>query len=173
MTEHDDAPAAGEDPFPAPEVSTPDTGQVPDEISRSVRIAAPRETVWALITEPGWYINDGEYREHAIVRTGDVATVTDPVHGEFTIATEHLDPPHRAGFRWLGGEVGPLEDFPSTTVEFTLQEEDGGTLLTVRERGFAGISEDPAVREQRHLDNLEGWEQELEVARTVCEARAR
>lgn len=150
------------------------TEDVPDEIRRGILVDAEPEAVWALVAEPGWYINDGTYREHEITVGEDgVATVVDPVHGSFQIGTELLDPPRRAVFRWLGGDAGELADFPANTIEFTLDPQDGGgVLLTVRETGFAGLTEDAALRRRRFEENSAGWEQELEVARAVLAARS-
>ena len=146
---------------------------VPDEIVRSILIRADLPTVWGLVSEPGWFINDGAYVEHRIETLPDgLSRVTDPVHGTFDVRTDLLDPPHRAVFRWLGGEIGPLGENPANTVEFTLEAQDDGVLLTVRERGFAGITSDAAARRRRYEDNLTGWELELGVARTVAEQRA-
>ena len=58
---------------------------VPDEIVHSVLIDASAETVFAVIREPGWFINDGEYREHEITTSGPVTRVVDPVHGSFQL----------------------------------------------------------------------------------------
>lgn len=164
-------------PHPGPSTAetatgAPATDDVPDEIVRSVRIAADLQTVWDLVSEPGWFINDGEYTEHRITIEGDRARVVDPVHGEFEIGTDLLDPPHRAVFRWLGGEAGELDEFPSNTIEFTLEPDGDAVVLTVRESGFAGLTEDQVVRRRRFEENREGWAQELEVARRVVESRA-
>ncbi|MGP9536434.1 SRPBCC domain-containing protein [Brachybacterium sp. AOP43-C2-M15] len=147
------------------------TDDVPDEILRSIHVAASAETVFDVISEPGWFINDGEYREHRITREGPTAIVVDPVHGGFQIGTVELDPPRRAVFRWLSGVAGALEDGPATTIEFTIEPEGEGVRLTVRETGFAGISTD-AERRARYEDNLGGWIEELDVARVQAEARA-
>lgn len=143
---------------------------VPDEIVRSIRIAASAETVYVIISEPGWFINDGQYREHEITTEGGVSRVVDPVHGSFDIGTIELDPPRRAVFRWRGGEVGSLEEFPANTIEFTIEPVGEGVLLTVRETGFAGISTDAAERRKRFEDNTQGWLEELGIARTLAEA---
>jgi hypothetical protein len=82
-----------------------------------------------------------------------------------------LDPPRRAVFRWLGGEVGALEESPANTIEFTIADEEGGVRLTVRETGFAGISTDAAERRARFEANDTGWREELAVAKTQAEAR--
>lgn len=156
MTEESGVPITGDD--------------VPDEIIRSIHIAADAHTVWGIISEPGWFINDGTYTDHEITTENGVTRVVDPTHGEFIIGTEELDPPHRAVFRWLGGVAGPLDDFPSNTIEFTIQHDGEGVLLTVRERGFAGIGDDAAERRRRFEDNTQGWVMELDVARKLAEA---
>ncbi|MFC7374867.1 MULTISPECIES: SRPBCC domain-containing protein [unclassified Brachybacterium] len=148
------------------------TDDVPDEIMRSIHIDASAETVFAIISEPGWFINDGEYRPHEIEIDGDVARVVDPVHGEFSLGIEALEPPRRAVFTWLGGQAGAFDDCPKNTVEFTIEPDGNGVQLTVRERGFAEISSDAAVRRERFEDNTKGWIEELAVARTLAEASA-
>lgn len=145
---------------------------VPDEIVRTIHIDASAETVFAIISEPGWFINDGEYRRHEIESDGGVSRVVDPVHGEFSFGVEVLEPPRRAVFRFLGGVAEALEDFRDNTIEFTIEPDGEGVRLTVRERGFAGISSDAAVSRRRFEENTSGWLEELEVARTLAERAA-
>jgi uncharacterized protein YndB with AHSA1/START domain len=146
---------------------------VPDEIVRSVLIHASAETVFAVIREPGWFINDGEYREHKITRHGPVTEVLDPVHGRFQLGIEAHEPPNRIFFRWLGGGLGEISDAPNNTVEFVI--DPAGTAkrnlvqLTVRERGFAKLGLDEAVRRRNYEENLRGWEQQLGIARELAE----
>lgn len=151
------------------------TEDVPDEIVRSITIAAPAERVFALVSEPGWFINDGTYREHELTDLGGGRTrVLDPVHGAFVIETVTLAAPRRAEFRWIDGDGesgGDAAAEPaSTTVEFTIAPHGDGVELTVRESGFASLPGDAAVRRRRFEENTEGWIEELDVARTVCEA---
>lgn len=148
------------------------TDDVPDEIVRSIRIDAEAQTVWGIVSEPGWFINDGEWTEHEITTEGDVSRVVDPVHGEFSIRTVELDPPRRAVFRWLGGQVGSVDEFPSNTIEFTVEPQGSGVVLTVRETGFAGLSSDAVVRRQRFEENSAGWATELDLARRRAENQA-
>ncbi|MCY1658721.1 SRPBCC domain-containing protein [Dietzia sp. SL131] len=148
------------------------TDDVPDEIVRSIRIDAEAQTVWGIVSEPGWFINDGEWTEHEITTEGDVSRVVDPVHGEFSIRTVELDPPRRAVFRWLGGQVGSVDEFPSNTIEFTVEPQGSGVVLTVRETGFAGLSSDAVVRRQRFEENSAGWATELDLARRRAEDQA-
>ncbi|UVE93991.1 SRPBCC domain-containing protein [Dietzia sp. B32] len=147
------------------------TDDVPDEIVRTIHIDAGAQTVWGIVSEPGWFINNGEWAEHEITTEGDVSHVVDPVHGEFSIRTVELDPPRRAVFRWLGGQIGDVDEFPSNTIEFTVEPRGDGVVLTVRETGFAGLSRDAVVRRQRFEENSAGWEAELDIARRRAEDR--
>lgn len=74
-------------------------------------------------------------------------------------------------FRWLGGLAGSLDEYPSNTIEFTVEPEGGGVRLTVRESGFAGISDDAATRRRRFEENTQGWAEELGIARALAESR--
>ena len=40
--------------------------QIPDTIEREILINAPMERVWALVSEPGWFINAGQIRAHGL-----------------------------------------------------------------------------------------------------------
>ncbi len=149
------------------------TDDVPDEIVRTIRIAASAETVWSIVSEPGWFINDGGYRAHEIEVDGDVARVTDPVHGTFELRTDVLEPPRRVVMRWLGGDPGALADTPANIVEFTLEPDGDGVLLTVRETGFASLDADAVTRRRRFEANDTGWVEELTLARTLAEQGGR
>jgi uncharacterized protein YndB with AHSA1/START domain len=137
-----------------------------DRIEKSIDIAAPADRVFEFVSEPGWFINDGEYRAHEIERDGDVSLVRDPVHGDFGILTVALEPPGRAAFRWVGEGAG------STLVEFSVEAHDGGTRLSVVESGFASLPGSDADRRAAYEGNSQGWDIELEVARAACETLA-
>jgi len=153
--------------------SLPADVPVPDEIVHSVLIDASAEKVFAVVREPGWFINDGEYREHEITTSGPVTHVVDPVHGSFQLAIEAHEPPNRVAFRWLGGGLGEISDAPNNTVEFVI--DPAGTAarnrvrLTVRERGFAKLGLDEAVRRRNYEENLHGWQLELDLAKRLAE----
>lgn len=144
----------------------------PDAIEREIFIRADAERVWTLISEPGWYINDGAIVPHRIERTGELDVVHDPVHGAFPVRTLRLDRPRYAAFRWEGGDLkGTMaKDEPTTLVEFWIEERAGGVLLCVRESGFAALAVDEAQRRKNHEDNSKGWDIELEAARSFLEA---
>ncbi len=69
-----------------------------------------------------------------------------------------MTPPTRFAWRWHPGRVDPAVDYAKetrTTVTFTLQPADGGTLLQVSETGFDEVS--LARRASVYKDNTNGW----------------
>ncbi|HKX68491.1 MAG TPA: SRPBCC domain-containing protein [Intrasporangium sp.] len=144
---------------------------IPNTIERQIEIAAPIERVWALVSGPGWWINEGEIREHEIEQAEGHAVVHDETHGAFPIETIELREPVYASFRWLAshdGEHGSAH-IP-TVVEFTLEPSDRGVMVRVVETGFAaGDEADAAARAAAHRDNSQGWDIELTAARAHLE----
>lgn len=148
-------------------MSTP----VPDSIERSIDISADAERVFALVSRPGWWINEGAVVENIVETVGDVSTVTHAKYGEFRIRTVESRPPRYVSFRWLGGDLANEElDVPGTLVEFWVEERQaGGVTLRVLESGFSTL---PVTEEQRRKnveDNTKGWEEELAAARAFVE----
>lgn len=141
-----------------------------DRIERQVDINATAERVWGLVSRPGWFINDGRVVDHRIEEVGDGEhLVHDPTHGEFRIRTEKLDPPHYAAFRWTGGEADQHIEQRSTLVEFWIRERPGGVTLKVLESGFDKLGVTEEERRRQVADNTEGWETELEAARSLLD----
>ena len=151
-------------------MSTP----VPDSIERSIDISADAERVFALVSRPGWWINEGAVVENIVETVGDVSTVTHAKYGEFRIRTVESRPPRYVSFRWLGGDQAneALESVPGTLVEFRVEERTGGVTLHVRESGFAALPVSDEKRRKNIEDNTTGWEEELRAAKTFVEGRA-
>lgn len=142
-----------------------------DAIEREVQINAPIARVWALVSEPGWWINDGEIREHELradpERPG-VTIVTDPQHGAFSIETVTRREPSLIVYRWLGGQADAADSVVNTLVTFTLEETDGATTLTVVESGWS--SAEPTARVRSEFEaNGQGWDQEMAAAKRHAE----
>jgi len=148
---------------------------VPDEIKRSIRIRATAETVFAIVREPGWFINDGEYRKHEVHTAGGISRVKDSVYGICSLSSTVHEPPNKVGFRWLGGGIGTISD-ASNSVVFTIDpvgsSRSDEVRLTVQESGFARLGEDAAVRLKNYEENALGWDQQLELARDLAERRS-
>src|SRR5204862_7781956 len=78
------------------------------------------------------------------------------------IQVERMEPERLFSWRWHPGDVEPGRDTskePTTLVVFTLEDGDGGTLLTVVESGFEALPADARARARRLND--EGWTEQL------------
>lgn len=127
-----------------------------DRIEREIQVDAPIERVFALVSEPGWWIEDGPQR--SVTREGEVTWVELPQHGRFPVVPVSAHPPHHLAFRGGGPGQEPGE---GTLVEFHLAERDGGTWLRVVESEL-GTPFDVEGNEK-------GWEHELAVAKRAAE----
>ena len=139
-----------------------------DRIEQTITIAAPAARVWDLVTEPGWFINDGALAPNHLDRQGDLTMVHHDVHGVFAIRTVSLDPLRYAAFRWY---LSPDRlDGGSTLVEFTIEDATpSGVTLTVVETGFASLPEDAAARRVRYEQHDSGWRSQFALARAALE----
>lgn len=125
------------------------------EIRHSVFIRAPREKVWSALTTPrgldGWWGTRGSEIDlrpggKLALRWRDWGAERDINHDEDAVVVEVV-PNQRFVFTW-GGSVDA-----TTTVEFDLEEREGGTLLRVREQGFA-----PTTKGRQSFEgNSIGW----------------
>ena len=150
---------------------------VSDTIERDIFIAARAEKVWELISVPGWWINDGALDLASVEwLADDRAVVHHAEAGDFLVERLAAQAPCSVTFRWLvsGAELSRPEaaqdQFLYTRVTFTLTPESGGTRLAVTESGFAAAAMDEKARRRAYADNSEGWEMELDAARSYLEA---
>lgn len=146
----------------------------PDAIERQIEIAADQERVYALVSRPGWWINNGAITDNLVTTDGAVSVVNHAKYGEFRIRTEAARPPSYVAFRWLGGDQANEElDAPGNLVEFWVEEGPGGVTLRVRESGFASLPVPEERRRENYDDNLAGWQIELDAARSHLEGANR
>ena len=137
-----------------------------DRIERSIAIAATPERVWQIVSEPGWWINEGTVRPHRIDDNDDgTVTVHDETHGAWRLRVERLDEPRYAAFRWIGREDDT--EGAGTLTEFWLDEAEDGVTLRVVESGLDNIPEER--RDAYRRENSHGWEAELAAARDAAE----
>lgn len=140
-------------------MATNENANIGRTIERSILIAAPIDAVWRLVSTPGWWVNDGEIITHDTTVDGDLTIVHWKGH-ELPIRTVSTKPPNAIRYTWGSGEVdAPVE----STIDFTLEEEDGGTRVVVVETGFDTFA-DPEQAARVHRENSSGWEQELRAA---------
>ncbi len=115
-------------------------------VKRDVWIAAPRERAWRAVTEPEhldqWYATCCNWDIPAL-EVG--ATVTfyhkdTNANADTLYATiEVVDPPREFTLRWQ-----PDKTYPAMTLvtSFLLEEENGGTRVTISESGYEALPDD-------------------------------
>ena len=125
------------------------------EIRHSVFIRAPRAKVWTALTTAealdAWWGTRGSEID---LRPGGKLTLRwrgwgpeKDINTDGECVVVEVIPPKRFVFRW-----GERAD-SMTTVEFDLEDRDGGTLLRLREHGFA-----PTAKGRKSFEgNSLGW----------------
>jgi uncharacterized protein YndB with AHSA1/START domain len=137
-----------------------------DKIVQTAHIRAPIERVWRALSDHREF---GEWFKVALdqpFEPGKPSTGHITHHGyehvRWTAEIVALEPPRRIAFRWHPYAVDPNIDYsnePTTLVEFTLRERDGGTEVEVVESGFDAI---PAHRrDEAFRMNSSGWEAQM------------
>ena len=133
-----------------------------DRIEKKVLLRAPRSRVWRAITSAeefgAWFrvSLDGAFAEGATVRGRITAQGYEHVTVEMLV--ERIEPERYFSYRWHPNPIDPAVDYsaePTTLVEFTLEDTEGGTALTIVESGFDRIS--LARRAEAFRMNEQGW----------------
>ncbi|MDN6565772.1 MAG: toxin [Propionibacterium sp.] len=148
----------------------PATRQDYDTVEVDIQVDAPIEAVWTLVSEPGWWINDGPLGDHEVEQDEDgLFHVSDPEVGTWLVERADLDPMDVASFRWypLAGDEFPEER--TTRVEFSLSEQAGLVAVHVEEAGLSSVSPDEGVARQTWEDAQGMWERELAAAKEHLE----
>jgi uncharacterized protein YndB with AHSA1/START domain len=132
-----------------------------DRIEQEIVIEAPRERVWAILTEPehvGDWFGQGEPAEIDL-RPGGIMRLDHGEHGTFLTKIVDVEPPRRLAYRWASGFPGEVAtETNSTLVEFTLAAEAGGTRLTVVESGFTTREPAPVPsNDDTYESHTGGW----------------
>ena len=121
-----------------------------DRVETDVVVDATVERAWALVSEPGWWVNDGPLGDHDVTRGDDgVYRVNDPEAGQ-----------------WLIEKA----DGRTTRVEISLSEERGGVAIHVEESGLSSVSDDEDVVRQAWEDEAGMWDQVLTAAKEYLES---
>ena len=122
-----------------------------DRVETDVVVDCDIEAAWALVSEPGWWVNDGPLGDHEVSLGDDgLYRVSDPDAGD-----------------WL---IEKADEY-ATRVEVSLSEERGGVAIHVEESGLASVSDDEAVARQAYDDAIGMWEQVLVAAKNYLEGR--
>ena len=119
-----------------------------DRIERKILLKAPRSRVWRALSDAeefgNWF---GVALKGKTFRAGQrvQGQITYPgyEHIVFDVLIERMEPERLLSWRWHPAAVDPSIDYskePTTLVVFELEEVAGGTLLSVVESGFEGLS---------------------------------
>ncbi|HJR73349.1 MAG TPA: SRPBCC family protein [Luteimonas sp.] len=148
----------------------PDT----DRIVKQILLKAPRERVWRAISDAqqfgAWFgmAFDAPFAPGAKITGKIVPTQVDPEVAKsqepyagkaFDFTIDRIEPMDLFSFRWHPYAVDPDTDYskePMTLIVFELNDEDGGTRLTITESGFDSIP--LARRAEAFAANEGGWE---------------
>ena len=143
-------------------MSTRPEESVPDRIEKEIFLRAPRARVWRALTDPK------EFGEWFGVRIEDPFAPGARARGQITIKgyegmpmdiwIERMEPETLFSYRWVPYAVEKDVDYSNETktlVEFRLEDETGGTRLTVTESGFDRVS--AARRAKAFRMNEGGW----------------
>ncbi len=148
------------------------TATIQNTIERSIELPVSRQRAWEAITTPQqisqWFQGLWEFE----LKPGA------PIHfdfGDWGIhrgRVEAVEPMDRVVYRWTHEGKGwdaaiPIDDVPSTLMEFRLADTENGTSLTVVESGFAALPDD--IRENTLRDNTQGWDEQMGNIRNYLE----
>jgi len=141
---------------------TPNDTMITDRIEKRVVLRAPRTRVWRALS------NAQEFGTWFRVKLDGAFAAGQPIRGKMAIPgyehltiellIERIDPEQYFSYRWHPYAIDPDVDYsaePTTLVEFTLADIDGGTELTIVESGFDRIPLARRVEAFRMNDN--GW----------------
>jgi uncharacterized protein YndB with AHSA1/START domain len=126
-----------------------------DAITREITVNAARSRVWEVVTQAEhlgrWF---GDAGAEIDLRPGGRLVLDFGGHGIGFARVERVDEPELFSFRWARSRETEPAPGDQTLVEFTLTETPEGTLVQVRESGFASLTGDA---EGYRRQNTEGW----------------
>jgi uncharacterized protein YndB with AHSA1/START domain len=123
-------------------------------VQRSIWIDAPRERVWQAVTEPEqlaqWFLPPSLGAQLKRDNSGEISVCMGPMTAAIALV-EAVDRPRKVTSRSLPEKL--------LTTTYMLDEEKGGTRVTVTVSGFEALSEE--ARQERLAPIGAGWEKSL------------
>lgn len=142
-----------------------------DRVEVDRGIAASVEDVWAVVSEPGWWVNDGPVDDHEVTRDDEgIYHVTDPEAGEWLVEKADEDPMDVVAFRWYPIASDELPDEYATRVEISLSEEGDSVSVHIEESGLSSVSDDEDEARQMWDDEAGMWAEALDAIKAHLEA---
>lgn len=142
-----------------------------DRVEVDRGIAASVEDVWAVVSEPGWWVNDGPVDDHEVTLDDEgIYHVTDPEAGEWLVEKADEDPMDVVAFRWYPIASDELPDEYATRVEISLSEERDSVSVHIEESGLSSVSDDEDEARQMWDDEAGMWAEALDAIKAHLEA---
>ena len=142
-----------------------------DRVEVDREIAASVEDVWAVVSEPGWWVNDGPVDDHeGTLDDEGIYHVTDPEAGEWLVEKADEDPMDVVAFRWYPIASDELPDEYATRVEISLSEEGDSVSVHIEESGLSSVSDDEDEARQMWDDEAGMWAEALDAIKAHLEA---
>ena len=142
-----------------------------DRVEVDREIAASVEDVWAVVSEPGWWVNDGPVDDHEVALDDEgIYHVTDPEAGEWLVEKADEDPMDVVAFRWYPIASDELPDEYATRVEISLSEEGDSVNVHIEESGLSSVSDDEDEARQMWDDEAGMWAEALDAIKAHLEA---
>jgi uncharacterized protein YndB with AHSA1/START domain len=147
-----------------------------DRIEKHMVLRAPRARVWRALTIAeqfgAWFRVklEGEFAAGETIRGRLV--IPGYEHVTLEMLVERIEPEHYFSYRWHPYAADPKADYsaePTTLVEFRLEEQAGGTALTIIESGFDRIP--LSRRAEAFRMNDQGWASQSEKLARYVEAQ--
>jgi uncharacterized protein YndB with AHSA1/START domain len=137
-----------------------------DRIERKILLKASRARVWRALSNAeefgNWFGVKLKGQSFAVgQRTRGQITHPGYEHLPFEVLIERMEPERLLSWRWpfAAQEGGESSSEPTTQVTFTLEDAEGGTLLSVVESGFDALP--PHRRLEEFRGNSEGWDMQM------------
>jgi uncharacterized protein YndB with AHSA1/START domain len=148
-----------------------------DRIEREIRIDAPIDVVWSIVTEPEqitqWFSDSAEFE----LQPGAEGTLTfrgsrkgsrpnDSQHeAVINLRVERAEPPRYFSFRWDYPHGVEPDESNAPLVEFTLTEDGEATTLKLVESGLQRPDWTDDQNERYVADHERGWDHHLGLLR--------
>jgi uncharacterized protein YndB with AHSA1/START domain len=133
-------------------------------VTKTIWINAPREKVWSAVTSAEqlmiWWGDHWEIESLDIGATIRFGFADDVVLAKVGV----VEPPHKFVIQW---PPHPGYNVIDVTTTFLLEEENGGTRVTVTETGFEAMPDD--VRQTRYDSTANGYERVLQGLKELME----
>ena len=139
-----------------------------DRIEKRMVLRAPRSRVWRALSDAKefgtWFRAniDGAFAEGVTVR----GRITHPgyEHVVVELQVQRIEPERYFSYRWHPAALDPATDYsaePTTLVEFTLEDTDDGTAVTIVESGFDRLP--PGRQAEAFRSNEPGWTGQMKL----------